>query len=191
VKVNVDTQNENKKAKLDKCLDFGCKILNLMLDLVTNTPDLESKFQYLDALEDHVSNVDSYEYEALDHLLVRIEKKIEEWKNVGDTKTHFVVLRRLLRIFQEVKQKYNLTEGKTSRGSIIFYLEFADRRSFLRFAKDMKEGQMKTTLSEIVIFEPLLEQLKYDLEKKDCTFFIEDIQEKTKFDGEHFVTDKE
>ncbi|MES1923102.1 hypothetical protein MHBO_004643 [Bonamia ostreae] len=82
---------------------------------------------------------------------------------------------------------YNITKWRCSLGSIIFDIDFADRESFLKFQKDMKDGDLKKKLLEVIVFEPLMEQLECDLEKKDFCLSLEDVQENRESLGDLIV----
>ncbi|XP_062576047.1 uncharacterized protein LOC134237919, partial [Saccostrea cucullata] len=65
-----------------------------------------------------------------------------------------------------------------SRGSINIELEFPNRGSFLKFEKDVKEGDMKEKLTDILLFQPFMQNLDLGLEPDDFFVVYGNVQEK-------------
>ncbi|XP_062606078.1 uncharacterized protein LOC134267884 [Saccostrea cucullata] len=174
--------------------DYGIYILNVKnIKGTANSKEIKldieeegiGDFSNQDKLMDYLSmyeklgqNVELSNYPEIQEIVVKTDRLLENWKNETDSCQREDVLKKYFYIVCKMMTTYNITKGRCSRGSINIELEFPNRGSFLKFEKDVKEGDMKGNLEDILLFQPLMQNLDLSVEPNDFFVGFGDVQEK-------------
>ncbi|XP_062588713.1 uncharacterized protein LOC134250376 [Saccostrea cucullata] len=164
LKVDLDSKDKTKKEVSTLFLDIVCKTLNSFLEGIRDFSNQDKIMDYLSMYETLAQNVEPSTYPEIQEVVDKTDRMIDKWKNETDPSQHGDLLKKYYYIVCKMMSTYNITKGRCSRGSINIELEFPNRESFLKFKKDVKKGDMKGKLTDILLFQPLMQSLDLNLE---------------------------